>query len=80
MEEERSREARIVWQWRLVEAAFDVDGRRLFEMEDEGAGIAVVDVDVQGVSKKRSATRNVDEPLPSSHRRPREFPSAGHKT
>ena len=49
MEEERSRalrEVRIVWQLHLARVAVDVDFRRLFETEDEEAGIVVVDVDV----------------------------------
>ena len=44
-----SREARIVWQLRLGEVAVDVDFRRLFGVEGEGVGIAVVDVDAVAV-------------------------------
>ena len=35
-----------MWQLRLGEVAVDVDFRRLFEVEGEGVGIAVVDVGV----------------------------------
>ena len=35
----------MVWQWRLF-GVVDVDGRRLLEVEGEGVGIAVADVEV----------------------------------
>lgn len=49
VEGERSREALIVWQLRLVRVVVDVDLRRPLEVEEGLEGIRVVDVSVVGV-------------------------------